>query len=371
MKPESLLNLIDAIYSAGSDPAAWPAVAAKIQSLLGGHSVNLVMEDTTDERFTCVFSNGVPDSEVARYVAEIRHRDTLTALMNSMPQGTAFMSQDFFDIDALHTLYCYESFYEAIGYTYFNAGIFHHHGGRRGWISVVRSERDRQYNHDEQWLMQQLLPHLHRAFQINAQLLEARLKSRLSVDALEHVGAGVALLDGKGEVIQHNRCAEAYLAPVGMAAKTAVLRLPDAAANLHLQRLVGGVAEKRDWNQSNVIPFNDNGCRKLVLCFPWHSSEAQLDWLARLPCCIVFIMSPPVSTPSDRLLRDLFGLSVAEIKVLNHLLEGMAVDSIAPTLYITVATVRFHIRNLLRKTGTRSQAELVARVFDTVSARIG
>ena len=56
-----------------------------------------------------------------------------------------------------------------------------------------------------------------------------------------------------------------------------------------------------------------------------------------------------------------FALSDVERQVLELLLQGYRVAQIAATVGTSVSTVRKRLRRLLAKTGTRSQAELIAR----------
>ena len=54
-------------------------------------------------------------------------------------------------------------------------------------------------------------------------------------------------------------------------------------------------------------------------------------------------------------------LSAVERELLGLLLQGYRVSQIATQVGVTVPTVRKRVRRLLAKTGTASQAELVAR----------
>ncbi|WP_420835276.1 LuxR C-terminal-related transcriptional regulator [Marinobacterium rhizophilum] len=65
-----------------------------------------------------------------------------------------------------------------------------------------------------------------------------------------------------------------------------------------------------------------------------------------------------------------FALSATVVKVLRRLMDGKAVKDIATCLFFSEATVRFHIRNLLHNAHSRSQAEMVAAVLNTVSVRV-
>ncbi|WP_107852860.1 helix-turn-helix transcriptional regulator [Oceanimonas marisflavi] len=370
MTNNTLLMLIDAIYAAAADPALWPTAAREIQRAIGGHSVNLILEDTVDARLNCIFSNGVTAAEVERYQREIMGRDELTELLNTIPPGRAFTSQAHFDLHDLHALYCYENFYESLGYTHFNAGLFYHDHQRRGWLSVTRSHLDPLFTLNQQMLMQALLPHLNRAFHINIQLLEAQLKSRIAMDSLEYISAAAALLNQQGRVVYHNQKAMPYLCKCGVAAGDVTLRLPDAKANRRLHIQIAAMSGLKGELDGGIETFLEQGINKTALCFPWRGSEQQCDWLGQVAHCIVFIVSPAAGPPRAKLMQQLFAISEAECRVLQQLLNGSRVCDIAKKLCISEATVRFHIRNLLHKTQTQSQTELLSRVFRTISVMV-
>ena len=60
---------------------------------------------------------------------------------------------------------------------------------------------------------------------------------------------------------------------------------------------------------------------------------------------------------------DNYGLSDREISVLNLLSDGYNYQEIAETLFISVDTVRHHIRNIYKKLHVHSQSEAVAKAI--------
>jgi DNA-binding NarL/FixJ family response regulator len=66
-----------------------------------------------------------------------------------------------------------------------------------------------------------------------------------------------------------------------------------------------------------------------------------------------------VSTDNE----DEFKLSDREIEVLNQLAEGNNYREIADVLYISVDTVRHHIRNIYKKLHVHSRSEAVAKAI--------
>ena len=57
-------------------------------------------------------------------------------------------------------------------------------------------------------------------------------------------------------------------------------------------------------------------------------------------------------------MKMLYGLTPRESRLADLLLEGLDVRGIAERLDITIETVRFHMKRVLAKTGTRRQTEL-------------
>lgn len=56
------------------------------------------------------------------------------------------------------------------------------------------------------------------------------------------------------------------------------------------------------------------------------------------------------------------GLTPTELKVAELVAQGLRNQEVASALFVTTKTVEFHLRNVFRKLGVRSRAEL-ARTF--------
>jgi DNA-binding CsgD family transcriptional regulator len=82
------------------------------------------------------------------------------------------------------------------------------------------------------------------------------------------------------------------------------------------------------------------------------------------PAAVVFIQDPerPVHI-SQTDLRQLYRLTVTECRIANYLMEGSTLEECCKRLDIRPSTARMHLRNLLNKTGTRCQSELVGLLF--------
>jgi DNA-binding CsgD family transcriptional regulator len=66
-------------------------------------------------------------------------------------------------------------------------------------------------------------------------------------------------------------------------------------------------------------------------------------------------------------LEDRFDLTPAEARLVVHLVAGASLRSCTKALGIKYETARSYLKSAFLKTGTHRQAELVLRVFHTVS----
>lgn len=66
---------------------------------------------------------------------------------------------------------------------------------------------------------------------------------------------------------------------------------------------------------------------------------------------------------ADDWLGQRFGLTETESKIANHISQGLRPTDIAKKMFLSVHTVRHHIKKLYRKAGVHSQAQLTALVL--------
>jgi DNA-binding CsgD family transcriptional regulator len=85
----------------------------------------------------------------------------------------------------------------------------------------------------------------------------------------------------------------------------------------------------------------------------------------------VFVVDPAdIHSPAAPLLETMFGLTPTEVAVAVRLYEGVSIKDIARELYVGEGTVRWHMKNIVDKTGSRRQANLV-RLIAGVAGWIG
>jgi DNA-binding CsgD family transcriptional regulator len=94
-----------------------------------------------------------------------------------------------------------------------------------------------------------------------------------------------------------------------------------------------------------------------VIVVPFHSSHVLTQ---DHPCALVFISDPAERNASRAtLLSTLYGLTPAECRLADLLLEELDLRAVSEHMRIRVGTARFMLKTIFQKTETRRQTQLV------------
>lgn len=177
---------------------------------------------------------------------------------------------------------------------------------------------------------------------------------------LDYISLGVVMLDRNGRVEFANRAARTLASEGKGISIGTTLVIDDPQAAKALSQGIGGLLEAgayRDNLPASVsIPRPEGQRDILALALPLQTTgRALADAIA------VFLCDPNTRSPvPDNVLANLFGLTPAEAQVATLLAQGRRTDQIADALGVSPTTVAFHVRNLLGKTHTHRQTDLVA-----------
>jgi DNA-binding CsgD family transcriptional regulator len=99
---------------------------------------------------------------------------------------------------------------------------------------------------------------------------------------------------------------------------------------------------------------------------PFQSREILL---ADRPAALVFLSDPEArSTSRGQLMQQLYRLTQTESRLANLLAHGYTLAEAAEQMEISVDTVRFHLKQIFRKTGTCRQSELMRTILSLPGA---
>lgn len=165
----------------------------------------------------------------------------------------------------------------------------------------------------------------------------------------------VFLLGTRGKIVYSTEAAQDLINEVGRS-----LYLPD--HSLDLGAMLGAAALDGNLG-TKPRPFRiGRGPDKLplfALAIALEREEGAGE--AAIPRTILIVCDPEKRTPFvAEMIQQTWELTVAEARVAAQISLGRGIDEVADRLNVTRETVRTHLKRIFAKTGTSSQAELVA-----------
>jgi DNA-binding CsgD family transcriptional regulator len=213
---------------------------------------------------------------------------------------------------------------------------------------------------EEHRMMRGLLPHFRRALRIRWRMAQHEDACSLREAALERMPQAVALLDSAGHILYANAQAEALFSQgTGPIAHKRRLTAADSHDAARIKEALSKCAQGEGVGLKLENPALGKSWAASFI--PLRASAPSGEPAAR----ILLLIASPDRAPTQGLphFAQLYRLTPAETRVLQHLLERQSTQDIAEALKISVKTLRIHLSSLFAKTGTANQRELVRFFF--------
>jgi DNA-binding CsgD family transcriptional regulator len=240
-------------------------------------------------------------------------------------------------------------------------------------FGVFRSRRSTYFTECETEAFGELIPHVKEAVSLSEHLARVDVANRLAFEALDGISMGILLVDENARVIHANAAARRITDMAdGISLHNGTLRLRGKDEDQSLRRALWNVIAKiraGDAHSGEAIAVarpSGNEPFPLLIGTLWGNHlRYGLGRLDR-PVAVVFVTIPeePREAPAE-LLRRLFGLTPAEAKICERVVQGDTLEEAAKDLDIATATARVYLKSVFAKTGVGRQAELVAKILAT------
>lgn len=218
-------------------------------------------------------------------------------------------------------------------------------------------------------LMDHLAPHMARAFQIGLELDNLRRRVEAQTDALARLSIAVFVLDSRQHIILANTAGETLLRKgQDLKASRGGLAAVDPLIDDRLQRAISQIVPRPDGAAATSMAIavpRPAGEPLHLLLMRASSCSVGSDVQAGSAAVIVFVKDPNASTgPRTDLVAQFYGLTPSEKRLLDAMLEGDGLVSVAEKLDIARATASTHLQRIFAKTGTTRQSELIRFVMN-------
>lgn len=365
MQRETLSELLEPLYESLASSGLWGDFLRKLTRRFGCDMAAITFHEQGNLNPNVLFSVGMPQRTLHEYTTYYGARNPFTPWISkrvlrtgSWHGRTSILSgkkewtkTEYFDWVAKHDLY------------YSVGGKATSDGATFTALSVIRERSAGPFDKKSAEVMRLLIPHFKRAFQIRRAL--RRLHSCLdgANAALDHMETGLIGVDVNSRMILLNRRAESILQnQEWIAIRQGKLTATNSVQAATLEALTAAAAVTgagRGTQGPNAITLSGRRTLKplLVTITPFRSSHFLTE---ERPCALIFL-SDPSAKPAARasLTSALFGLSPAEARMADLLLEELEIGAAADRMHLTIGTARFMLKSIFQKTGTHRQSQLI------------
>jgi PAS domain-containing protein len=235
-------------------------------------------------------------------------------------------------------------------------------------FGLFRANDAKPFGIGERRILHALLPHLQRAVDLRARLVQQSRAGWATRAALDALPIGVAIVDAGLRIHFANQAARNDLAVADFGLR-ALRSGPYAGSGVYLaaaakddatamRRLVASAVSGGPGGSTRVLNRDMSSCAVLVSPAPQGLSADQAipngSGGAEKLAMVVFRHLGRVASPSADTLCDVFGFSRAEADVAAALSGGASAEDVARQRNVSLATVRSQIRSILGKSGTEN-----------------
>ena len=368
-------RMIDRIYAAALDTAAWQDVVEEMSALFGGSPVLLGFLLPGDSALGEHFQVGLREE----------YRDSyFENLLNHTPWSTRFM-QPFMDrfgdmsevlshvrLDetALYTDWMKPQGLAPVwpaGHTLVDAG-----GDPIGGFTIFRQEGGQAFTEEEFALVDPFVPHFRRALHTHLEIQGAQRVRTALAEAMNLLPTGLLLLDERRRVVLKNRGADRILElDDGLRLDRNGPSAEDARENASLQGLIADAMDAKAGGGSVATGFLavSRPSRKksfAVMVAPLLDGGSSV---VRDAAVAIFVADPNAGRLHDpEVLGAVYSLTHSEAELVRLLAQGMTLEEAAEARGVSMNTARSHLKRSFAKTGTSRQGELVRLVIRGVGS---
>ncbi len=358
-------DLIGKIYDTAVMPELWAVFLEQLSNVIESNGTVIYLVDFSSRTVTCrsdelSFIQSVRTAPEAVVSYDTYYSKVNIWLDNSkdLPVGKIMTSDQLFPAQQFVKTEFYNDWLKPQGHFHALVGHILKQDTLAVRLSMFKTKQH-SFSADETALLARLMPHLRRSCMIYKKLSEINSVQTANTDLLNRLPVGVILFDDAGKAVFVNETAAALIHSAngfGLNA-TGHCVTGNIVQTRALNQLISRAAEL---GQSNAMSLYRNNSNQLLSATVVSLQNRPLPLLESVPAVALFLGDPdrPLSL-DDTVLTQCYELSPAEAKLAIALLQGQTQSDYAELRGISNNTVKTQLKQVLAKTGTHRQTELI------------
>ena len=363
-------GLIRSVYDAALDARRWQEFLARFAAEFSSQATMIFGQDFSDGSVevtggstSLAAHHGMGDDAMASFAAYYCRTNVWTQDERMHHEGCIVNGSKFYPDKHLPRTEWHCDWLRPLDLFYTLAAVVEKRRHRSFNVTAVRSKRCGPYTADEELRLQSLVPHLQTAFALH----RAEALAHASLSVIESLPMGVVLL-GEGACLLHaNGRAHTLAQSSGLLCihERDGLHATQHADDQRLQAAMRAVvatptgAPMHAGTSMRLRSLTGSELHVMVAPLP-HWSEP----FGAHACGAIFISNPASALQSlEGVLRSLYGLTPAEARLAQALVNGLSLQEYADQQSVSIHTVRSQFRTIATKAGVGRQTDFVRAVL--------
>ncbi len=354
-------KLIGAIYEAPTHPQGMRSIIRPLEEALDGNVAIFARRQAAVS--TVAFCSSCLPGMAAEYERTLWVGDRAMGEVADTPLGQPILDSALLaDRERLKSPF-YNDYLGAIGCDRGLYVPFLRNAADTILVSAQRSAKKGDYD-EETALVRILAPHLARSFATWLRLKALEEEKIAAISGLRRAGLAMLLVTRTGLIVSGSEFAEAELRSDELTVANGRISAVDRRDAARLRRAIE-LAARAEGAESHTLQIaSATGAHVTVTVAP-HRSESGLA-LAQPLALLLFSRRAPKRI-DERFMRDEYGLTGAETRLLRALVEGETLQAYAARHGVKITTVKSHLSSLFDKTGQRRQSDLIRFALDAAA----
>lgn len=364
LEGKHLHDLIAGIYDAAVGAMSWPALLETMQRAFDAPTGIIAVAKPPVQSAELLANTGMSDVQLADYAQHHVRRDPWIPAGLALPLNRAYLSQQLLSDAVFAESEFWSDFARWVG-----PGVFCGVGagldlgdGSVALLALSRPRDARRFGAADRAALDLLLPHVRRSLILRQRLLAAQEHEALGFAALERLAIGAVFARENGTVLFANAAARAIAGALdglslgnGQAGVSAARPSETNRLRAMIARAALTTVGRGECSGGAMSLSRPSQRRPYVIVVSPLSPRS-----IAAPVALVLIRDPEEHRPVSRdILMQLFRLTGAEARLALELGAGASLGQAAERFAVSINTVRTQLRQVLTKTDSKRQADLV------------
>ncbi|SCX73495.1 helix-turn-helix transcriptional regulator [Variovorax sp. EL159] len=307
-----------------------------------------------------------PTEKLREYELHHCRHDRRMDMTMTAPVGVVVADHEYLGERAMSRSQIYADWLRKAGLRYTLAMSLRADEETREVLGIVRAHGDAHFEAGSLAFSRRVAPHLARASELRARMHKLASHAAIGLSALDGLPQGIAVLEATGQLQYFNRQAESHTSaggPCEVVHGRLLFRTGQYQSGF-LALLHKACGQSGPATGGAMRVPRASGTPLDVSVLPLKASHPLASFRQQHLALVVFTSrdTDAVTTTDPRALAQLLGLTPAESRLALLLAAGKTVKDFALVQQCAEHTARYHLKNLLRKSGCHRQVELVRLV---------